>query len=163
VQNLARAYHLKKIPSLLLKLNISKAFDYVSWEYLLEFLLHRGFPSQWHNWIALLLSTSSSSIRLNGTGGHGSDTSEDFDKRIPCRCTSLFWQLTCCSMFSDGQQKQRCSRCSEKEQPDSGYLSMRMMQSSLSIQCGVMWTWSWQSCLILVQRRVSRLMSARAQ
>jgi hypothetical protein len=43
-ENLARAYHLKKIPSLLLKLNISKAFDTVSWEYLLELLLHRGFP-----------------------------------------------------------------------------------------------------------------------
>jgi hypothetical protein len=63
VWNLAHAYHRKKIPSLLLKLDISKVFDSVSWEYLLELLLHRGFPSRWRNWIALLLSTSSSLIR----------------------------------------------------------------------------------------------------
>jgi hypothetical protein len=69
VQNLARTYHRKKIPSLLLKLDISKAFDSISWEYLLKLLLHRGFPSRWRNWISLLLSTSSSSISLNGTRG----------------------------------------------------------------------------------------------
>jgi hypothetical protein len=32
VRNLARAYHRKKIPALLLKLDIIKAFDSVSWE-----------------------------------------------------------------------------------------------------------------------------------
>jgi hypothetical protein len=69
VQNLARAYHCKKTSSLLLKLDISKAFDSISWENLLELLLHCGFPSRWRDWIALLLSTSSSSIRLNGTWG----------------------------------------------------------------------------------------------
>jgi hypothetical protein len=37
VRNLTRAYHHKKIPSLLLKLDISKVFDSVSWEYLLSF------------------------------------------------------------------------------------------------------------------------------
>lgn len=41
VRNLARAYH-KKYPTLLVKLDISKAFDTVSWEYLLELLEKRG-------------------------------------------------------------------------------------------------------------------------
>ena len=36
VRNLARAYHRKKTPALLFKLDISKAFDMVSWEYMLE-------------------------------------------------------------------------------------------------------------------------------
>jgi hypothetical protein len=40
VRNLAIAYHRKKIPALLLKMNILKAFDSVSWEYLLEMLEH---------------------------------------------------------------------------------------------------------------------------
>jgi hypothetical protein len=38
VRNLVRAYHRKKIPTLLLKMDISRAFDSVSFEYLLEML-----------------------------------------------------------------------------------------------------------------------------
>jgi hypothetical protein len=60
VRNLTRAYHRKKTPALLFKLDITKAFDSVSWEYLLEMMCHRGFPVKWRNWISLLLSTSSS-------------------------------------------------------------------------------------------------------
>jgi hypothetical protein len=41
----------------------------VSWEYLLEVLEHRGFPSQWRNWISMILTTSSSAATLNGTPG----------------------------------------------------------------------------------------------
>jgi hypothetical protein len=36
VRNLARAYHRTRTPTLLFKLDISKAFDTVSWEYLLK-------------------------------------------------------------------------------------------------------------------------------
>lgn len=43
VRILARAYHRKKIPVLLFKLDICKAFDTVSWEYMLELLERRGF------------------------------------------------------------------------------------------------------------------------
>jgi retron-type reverse transcriptase len=38
VRNLARAYHRKKTHALLLKLDITKAFDSVSWAYLLEMM-----------------------------------------------------------------------------------------------------------------------------
>jgi hypothetical protein len=68
VRNIARAYHRKKVPALLMKLDISKVFDSVSWEYLLELLQHRGFSTKWCNWISLLLSTSSS-VNLNGVRG----------------------------------------------------------------------------------------------
>ena len=69
VRNLARTYHRKQRPALLLKLDITKAFDSVSWEYLIEMLDKRGFPPCWRNWITLLLSTSTSAVRLNGIPG----------------------------------------------------------------------------------------------
>jgi hypothetical protein len=50
-------------------MDIFKAFDSVSSEYLLELLQRRGFLERWHNWLALLLSSSSSSVRLNGVKG----------------------------------------------------------------------------------------------
>jgi hypothetical protein len=52
-----------------MKLDILKAFDSVSWEYLIELLHHRGFPARWHNWLCLMLSSSFSSARLNGVRG----------------------------------------------------------------------------------------------
>jgi hypothetical protein len=94
VRNLARAYHRKKTPTLLLKIDISKAFDSVSWEYLLELLEHRGFPSRWRNWLALMLSTSSSSVRLNGTQGKWIKHLGGSTRETPSRHTCLSWQLT---------------------------------------------------------------------
>jgi hypothetical protein len=52
-----------------MKLDISKAFDSVSWEYLIELLQHRGFLAKWRNWLCLLLSSSSSSVHMNGVDG----------------------------------------------------------------------------------------------
>ena len=54
VRNLARAYHRKKTPALLFKLDISKAFDMVSWEYMLELLERRGFSNRWREWLAII-------------------------------------------------------------------------------------------------------------
>ena len=54
---------------LLMKLDIAKAFDTVSWEYLLELLQKLGFSARWCDWVARLLATASSSVSLNGTAG----------------------------------------------------------------------------------------------
>jgi hypothetical protein len=59
----------KKIPMILLKLDISKAFDTLSWPFLLEQLQARGFGQIWCRWISQLLSTASSRILLNGRQG----------------------------------------------------------------------------------------------
>jgi len=46
VRNIARHFHRNKMPTLLMKLDISKAFDLVRWDYLLDLLLRRGFPTR---------------------------------------------------------------------------------------------------------------------
>jgi hypothetical protein len=69
VRNLAWTYHRKRVHDLLFKLDIAKAFDSVSWEYLLQMLQHRSFSTRWRNWLSILLSTSASSVRLNGIQG----------------------------------------------------------------------------------------------
>jgi hypothetical protein len=52
-----------------MKLDISKAFDTVSWEYLLEMLSHRGFSTRWTKWLTAFLGFSSSRVMLNGNTG----------------------------------------------------------------------------------------------
>jgi hypothetical protein len=69
VQNLAKHFHQTKMPSLLLKLDIAKAFDTVSWAYILDMLEARGFPLRWRNCIALLFRTASSKVLVNGAPG----------------------------------------------------------------------------------------------
>jgi hypothetical protein len=54
---------------LFLKLDIAKAFDGVRWDFLLEVLHSFGFGARWRNWISRLLSTSSTSVLLNGARG----------------------------------------------------------------------------------------------
>ena len=66
VRTAARRYHRNKTPALFLKLDITKAFDSVRWEYLLNLLQRLGFPQRWRDWIAALLSTSTSRLLLNG-------------------------------------------------------------------------------------------------
>jgi hypothetical protein len=50
---------------LLLKLDITKAFDSVRWEYLLEDMEQLGFGPRWRDMISLIWSTTSSRIMLN--------------------------------------------------------------------------------------------------
>jgi hypothetical protein len=66
VQRVVHSLKHKKIPALMMKLDISKAFDSVSWEFLLKLLAHRGFDRKWINWIVALLSSSSTNIIVNG-------------------------------------------------------------------------------------------------
>ena len=69
VKNAAHSQHRRKKPALLFKMDIAKAFDSISWEYLLELKQKMGFPPRWRNWIALLLSSATSACLLNGTQG----------------------------------------------------------------------------------------------
>lgn len=66
VRNKARLLHRKRRSSVLMKIDISKAFDTLSWEFLLEILMARGFGRIWCSWICGLLSTASTSVLING-------------------------------------------------------------------------------------------------
>jgi hypothetical protein len=54
------------VPKVLLKLDISKAFDTIAWPFLLEFLRAFGFGDNWRRWITTLLASTTSRILLNG-------------------------------------------------------------------------------------------------
>jgi hypothetical protein len=69
VQGLIKELHKDKSPAFFLQIDISKAFDTVSWPFLLEVLEALGFGPNWRRWICLLLSTASSKVLLNGKPG----------------------------------------------------------------------------------------------
>jgi mannosylglycoprotein endo-beta-mannosidase len=69
VQQSARALYKARVPSLLLKLDIARAFDSVSWPFLISVLRQRGFGPRWIAWITLLLCTASTRVVINGSAG----------------------------------------------------------------------------------------------
>ena len=65
----AKFLHRARIPSALIKVDISKAFDTVNWRFLLSLLQHLGFSRRWIDWISLMLSSASTKVILNGSPG----------------------------------------------------------------------------------------------
>ena len=69
VQQTIKLLHKEKLPSIFLKLDISKAFDSVSWPFHLETLSHLGFGPSWRNMISNLLRYASTRVLVNGQPG----------------------------------------------------------------------------------------------
>lgn len=69
VRQVARSLHRRRAKGVLLKLDISRAFDTLSWPFLFEVLRAKGFSDTWMSWIAILLSTASSRVVVNGHAG----------------------------------------------------------------------------------------------
>jgi hypothetical protein len=69
-QNLIKALHRAKQACIFLKLDIVKAFDTVTWDYLLEVIAQFGFGTKWRGWVSDLLSSASTVVLLNGTRGN---------------------------------------------------------------------------------------------
>ena len=55
-----------KIPRVICKLDIEKAYDCVNWEALLDFLKRMDFGEKWCRWIHTCISTVQFSILING-------------------------------------------------------------------------------------------------
>lgn len=68
-QRVIQTLHKKNKPALFVKPDISKAFDSISWSYLLDVLEALGFSKKWRDWISSLLLTSSSRVLINGKPG----------------------------------------------------------------------------------------------
>ena len=57
----------RKKGGLVCKLDIEKAYDSISWEFLLKVLDKMGFGSQWLSWMKWCISTASFSVLINGS------------------------------------------------------------------------------------------------
>ncbi|KAM0911172.1 hypothetical protein ACQ4PT_013675 [Festuca glaucescens] len=69
VQGTARKLHSSSTPAVLLKLDITKAFDMVDWSFLIDVLRKLGFGERLLACFCALLSTASTRVLLNGTPG----------------------------------------------------------------------------------------------
>ncbi|WMV56909.1 hypothetical protein MTR67_050294 [Solanum verrucosum] len=69
--DLLRHYNRKSVsPRCLMKIDLKKAYDMVSWEFLEEVLHGFGFPGQFIQWIMLGVTTTMFSVKVNGVN-HG--------------------------------------------------------------------------------------------
>lgn len=69
VQQTSKLFHHQNQARLLLKLDITKAFDSVSWSFLIEVMKQIGFGQIWRDIICGLLASSSTQVLLNGLLG----------------------------------------------------------------------------------------------
>jgi hypothetical protein len=69
VQQTSRLLHQQNKATLLFKLNITKAFDSVSWPFLIDVMKQMGFGQIWRDIICGLLASSSTQVLMNGFPG----------------------------------------------------------------------------------------------
>jgi hypothetical protein len=64
-------YHHSKKEIVILKLDIEKAFDKIEHQFILEVLLHKGFPNKWIIWIEMLLKSGSMAYQVKASNVRG--------------------------------------------------------------------------------------------
>ena len=57
----------RKIPGMMIKLDLSKAYDKINWDFLEKMMIAFGFDKEWVKWIMKLISSAFFSILVNGT------------------------------------------------------------------------------------------------
>jgi hypothetical protein len=81
----------KKKDGLVLKLDFEKAYDKFNWKFLYECLKQKGFGSKWFEWIKLVMSSSTVSVKMNNTTGSYFKSSRGLGRETPClhSCSTL--------------------------------------------------------------------------
>jgi hypothetical protein len=69
VRQLARKINRRKESGILLKLDLARAFDSLSWSFLFEILEKLGFPERVRRWIAIAFRTATTRVSVNGIPG----------------------------------------------------------------------------------------------
>ena len=59
----------KKIEGLILKLDFEKAYDKISWNFLMDCLRQRGFDQKWCLWIWEVMTSGTLSVKVNDSMG----------------------------------------------------------------------------------------------
>jgi len=60
---------LEKKDGLILKLDFEKAYDKLNWDFLFDCLKQRGFCKKWCDWIKLVMSSGTVSVKVNNING----------------------------------------------------------------------------------------------
>ena len=83
-QELVQRYNRKNIfPRCLMKINLTKTYDLVHWEFIKEILEALRFPTTFITWIMACLTTTHFTITLNGGGSWTLQRSEGLETRRP--------------------------------------------------------------------------------
>ena len=61
--------HRSGYTGLVLKLDYEKAYDRVSWDFLKEMLLSRGFGIKWVSWVISTIHKGTFQVRINDSNG----------------------------------------------------------------------------------------------
>lgn len=69
VQGTVRRLFNLRCPAVMLKLDITKAFDSVSWAFLFDVLHRLGFRRRWLAWVGALLGSATTCVMVNGVPG----------------------------------------------------------------------------------------------
>lgn len=137
VWGLARRLHRLRMPTLLFKLDIKKAFGTVRWDYLLDLLRRRGFPTRFRDMLSGLLRSSTSRVLLNGVPGepiHHWQGLRQGDPLSPLLFVLAIYPYRTCSMLL---HREACFTRSEAVGLVSGPPCMRTMRRCLWRLSGV--------------------------